>query len=1066
MEVEDQMPAEEKTRFEELDELKVCDRLIKRVKEGELRLVAEVAKSLRTSDPRREAVEELASATTQDILDLVRMLRESCEVRAEERECYAVVTASLECEGPEELVAHIQQLVESSLVVSEKKLEAQRLEIERLRGEVDQTQARSGEDDTIPDWARAVAHREGLNVSQLRTIFDQDTAGQRSKLSGKAKAQYEALPRDIRRGSFEGITKALGEVNRVDSQTGKVMALGKLRRLRKTEAQSIAEYCVELERLSAKAYPELDERDLDTTRAQQLYEQVVHWPESYYFLEAMEEGSNNAYARLKEVAMRVERRRLTMDNVREQRQRKAEPSLARLEKQWHTGKSLTCLKVSRMRQHKAAEVEARNESGGGRRPDGEAPPSYGPKSTTKVKILGREFSALLDTGSEISILPEAFLRQLRKEGNHMKFMAIVEVPMTEGDNEEVWVRMHVTRHKRPVLIVGTNALPALGYRLTRNVEKECAVPQENSQPVEQPQVVETGNGHIKAVVKQRAYVAPGEVKWISVTGGPQRSECVFVSGSECLYSGLCALDETGVAEVQIDVDDYKTQLIRGMRIIRDEVYAQAERYRAGMKAYYDKKQHVAETRAPEVGERVFMKLPRERGQAKHPKLACEWEGPYRVIEASENSALITRIGVNEEPVRVQFDLLLKLENDYDVDDDMHFLHLRFRCDGQPFPAVDGRPGFPLPSCRVSQMTIVSDMLPTVPPPAAEEKVECVLDAARVLAVWWGTGSISEKCRRIMDKTYLAINPKAVAVAYLFFRRRCTHVAVMSGMVPAESRLNHKGLRGWPWDTTRIVEQGWNLSRAMEWTAQAQNLVEEDQHARIVILIPKVLHRLTFCVKGPRTTLFYYRSFREIRRNNNVIFADEVGQVVIVLPPKEPDDSYSWIQLVSAVDLWFRCGAQIWMVNGPRSGEDGSWNRLNEKARGHVLGYLDHHPEFVAQWHALVPAEAGRVKASMACLRVGLVHDPMKWWDVTSAMEFYGQLCTQMQKYGLILKALQVPRSLRPAGKPLVGSRGPGSSGAPAIKDGRVSKRHLKRVEKRQERSRCRAAERALQHMSV
>ncbi|VDO71278.1 unnamed protein product [Heligmosomoides polygyrus] len=52
------------------------------------------------------------------------------------------------------------------------------------------------------------------------------------------------------------------------------------------------------------------------------------------------------------------------------------------------------------------------------------------------------------------------------------------------------------------------------------------------------------------------------------------------------------------------------------------------------------------------------------------------------------------------------DNLCGLESDYDVDDDKHFLHLRFRCDEQPFPAVDGRPGFPLPSCHVSQMTIV------------------------------------------------------------------------------------------------------------------------------------------------------------------------------------------------------------------------------------------------------------------------------------------------------------------------------------------------------------------------
>ncbi|VDO76537.1 unnamed protein product [Heligmosomoides polygyrus] len=276
---------------------------------------------------------------------------------------------------------------------------------------------------------------------------------------------------------------------------------------------------------------------------------------------------------------------------------------------------------------------------------------------------------------------------------------------------------------------------------------------------------------------------------------------------------------------------------------------------------------------------------------------------------------------------------------------MHFLHLRFRCDGQPFPAVDGRPGFSILSCRVSQMTLVSDLLPTVPPLAAEENVECVMDAARVLA------KEIYACGRYVGNGTSGVEIKP------------------------------KGLRGWPWDITRIVEQGWNLSRATEWTSQAQNLAEEDQHARIVILIPE----------GPRTTLFYYRSFLEIRRNNNVIFADEVGQVVIVLPPKEPDESCAWIQLVSDVDLWFRCGAQIWMVNGPRFGEDDSWNRLNEKARGHVLGYRDRHPEFVAQWHDLVPAEAGRVKASMACLRVGLVHDPMKWWDVTSAMEFYGQL---------------------------------------------------------------------------
>ncbi|KAK6053264.1 hypothetical protein COOONC_09231 [Cooperia oncophora] len=144
----------------------------------------------------------------------------------------------------------------------------------------------------------------------------------KSKLSGKAKAQYEALPREVRHGSFEGIMAALSRANKEDDQTKKVLALGKLRRLKKLETQTIAEYCVELERLSAKAYPELDEVTLSTVRAHQLYEQVVHWPESYYFMEAMEKDGGTAYASLKQAAMRVERRRLTLENVKEQHGRR------------------------------------------------------------------------------------------------------------------------------------------------------------------------------------------------------------------------------------------------------------------------------------------------------------------------------------------------------------------------------------------------------------------------------------------------------------------------------------------------------------------------------------------------------------------------------------------------------------------------------------------------------------------------------------------------------------------------------------------------------------------------
>lgn len=40
----------------------------------------------------------------------------------------------------------------------------------------------------------------------------------------------------------------------------------------------------------------------------------------------------------------------------------------------------------------------------------------------------------------------------------------------------------------------------------------------------------------------------------------------------------------------------------------------------------------------------------------------------------------------------------RFEDEWDVIDPMNSLHVKFRCDGQPFPSLNGRPGFPLSTC--------------------------------------------------------------------------------------------------------------------------------------------------------------------------------------------------------------------------------------------------------------------------------------------------------------------------------------------------------------------------------
>ncbi|EYC17924.1 hypothetical protein Y032_0029g1961 [Ancylostoma ceylanicum] len=110
----------------------------------------------------------------------------------------------------------------------------------------------------------------------------------------------------------------------------------------------------------------------------------------------------------------------------------------------------------------------------------------------------------------------------------------------------------------------------------------------------------------------------------------------------------------------VDYDNYKTEFLSGLTLARACIAEHAEKYRATMKQQYDRCMKTAASQVFNTGDRVYMTVPSEKGKSTHPKLAFDWRGPYRVLEASSNSALITRIGANEEPARVQFDHLVKV----------------------------------------------------------------------------------------------------------------------------------------------------------------------------------------------------------------------------------------------------------------------------------------------------------------------------------------------------------------------------------------------------------------------
>ncbi|KAK6049324.1 zinc knuckle, partial [Cooperia oncophora] len=104
------------------------------------------------------------------------------------------------------------------------------------------------------------------------------------------------------------------EMCKEETRNKKVIALGELKRLQKPETQSVGDFCVELERLSRRAYPELDERTLSVIRADHLYDQLSHWDESCHLQEALEGPGGDMYERLKDAAMRAERRHLALES--------------------------------------------------------------------------------------------------------------------------------------------------------------------------------------------------------------------------------------------------------------------------------------------------------------------------------------------------------------------------------------------------------------------------------------------------------------------------------------------------------------------------------------------------------------------------------------------------------------------------------------------------------------------------------------------------------------------------------------------------------------------------------
>nr|CDJ85154.1 Zinc finger domain containing protein [Haemonchus contortus] len=504
-----------------------------------------------------------------------------------------------------------------------------------------------------------------------------------TKLQGYPKAVVETLPRSLKEGSYVNFVEALRAILKENEVAQRTETYIKLKQLRK--CSSVTDYCLELEDLTRKVYPDASEKELSMIRAGELITQLTEWKEYVQLFNTLEQSKQEeAYEKLKNLAQSIERSQQVAKAVRFSLRASQENNLSsrqsvnrdtippdnyKNEHQLHTIACSFCKKQGHFKRDCWKARGARNKecsalpsstpgisapfdrqsSSRNQKEQGAKVQTFtttldkwecgeiqvkvtaqnelfGKQTVAKVDLLGMSRDALLDTGSRISILPLKLLREAQiagfdidkdveevpipnqrtiydASGNPMEFKGAIRLTIKTKNAKPQRVAMFVRKSNDNMITLGTNVLEKLNMMLKeQNGTREQKNPRRRGR-------------------NQQSF--PGQSK------KPNRH----------------------------NPDAQRAVVVR--RAVLSRSSEQNQRARERMEQNYVKRENVS-GRPSAVGERVYMRTHMEKASSTHPKLVNERNGPPRVVDVSDNRAMVTSKAGNAEPLKVQFDLLRKL----------------------------------------------------------------------------------------------------------------------------------------------------------------------------------------------------------------------------------------------------------------------------------------------------------------------------------------------------------------------------------------------------------------------
>ncbi|KAK6017264.1 hypothetical protein OSTOST_17217, partial [Ostertagia ostertagi] len=378
------------------------------------------------------------------------------------------------------------------------------------------------------------------------------------------------------------------------------------------------------------------------------------------------------------------------------------------------------------------------------------------------------------------------------------------------------------------------------------------------------------------------------------------------------------------------------ELLAGIQLAQECTKALNDKYKTHMKNEYDKRNKIDVDKLPKVGDRVFLKLPREKAGKKYPKLSEPWGGPYRVIETSENSALISNINEKEEPIRIPFDALIvvpiEVENSVRTTRtkrkrrrqansnhvvcratadgvDTSPLGLFFRCPGRHGQEGDGCRY----SCSIQEKTF-KDVVPNASEAIANLRFDTIFSLARLLSIYDHERNEERKRFLMLDQKHFSISITGVQKAYLFYKKFCDHVFRSLILYDGSSLcLAHDGGTGWPMDQlNQATNEAVRYAQANNWDE-----VNRNEPNKTLLILP-----------DSRDENVERRLYTRLSEISGFLERAVARTCVLVGPTTdEPLPKRDWCKLASSLAAAARTGIKVLAVAPPRGDNSYMRNRL-------------------------------------------------------------------------------------------------------------------------------------------